>query len=221
MLARVRIKTGESEIEIDSRDFYVDNDTIPEVMVQMSRYLPQTTRTKSKDAYPEPDAASSSSCNGLSCASPPVPDLVPRTADCLKSTGLENMRDAEIFEPELSDNCDGVACENERGEPVDELASAEMLSPRNIREGILSLRDADGFFDSPRTATDITGKFWEYRWRAGSLDISKVLAEMTLRKQLVKNPLSDTTPSTYVSPDVPICEGGSCPEPAQSPFVSA
>ena len=39
-LARIKLKIGENEIEVDSRDFYVDNQTLGEVIDNISHHLP-------------------------------------------------------------------------------------------------------------------------------------------------------------------------------------
>ena len=38
-MAKIKIKIGENEIEVDSRDFYIDNNTIGEVIENISVYL--------------------------------------------------------------------------------------------------------------------------------------------------------------------------------------
>ena len=38
-MAKIRIKQGTNEIEIDSRDFYVDNDSITEVVESLKQLL--------------------------------------------------------------------------------------------------------------------------------------------------------------------------------------
>jgi len=38
-MARIRVKQGNNEIEIDSRDFYVDNDTAEEVIEALKRLI--------------------------------------------------------------------------------------------------------------------------------------------------------------------------------------
>ena len=40
-MAKIKIKLGENEIEVDSRDFYVDNHTIGEVIENISNHLPE------------------------------------------------------------------------------------------------------------------------------------------------------------------------------------
>jgi hypothetical protein len=43
-MARIRLKLGENEIEVDSKDFYVDNQSIDEVISNLSRYVAEETQ---------------------------------------------------------------------------------------------------------------------------------------------------------------------------------
>ena len=40
-MARIKLKIGENEIEVDSRDFYVDNKTLGEIIDNISQYMPE------------------------------------------------------------------------------------------------------------------------------------------------------------------------------------
>ena len=40
-MARIKLKIGENEIEVDSRDFYIDNQTIGEIIDSISNHLPE------------------------------------------------------------------------------------------------------------------------------------------------------------------------------------
>ena len=42
-LAKIKLRVGDSEIEIDSRDFYVDNQTIGKVIVNLSSLLQESS----------------------------------------------------------------------------------------------------------------------------------------------------------------------------------
>ena len=43
LLAKIRLRVGDSEIEIDSRDFYVDNNTIKKVIADISSLLQESS----------------------------------------------------------------------------------------------------------------------------------------------------------------------------------
>ena len=64
-MAKIRIKQGSNEIEIDSRDFYVDNDSVADVIASLKQLLnerPQTDVMNSLDnaEFHEPEFSSSS-----------------------------------------------------------------------------------------------------------------------------------------------------------------
>ena len=44
-MAKIRIKQGSNEIEIDSRDFYVDNDSVAEVVETLKELLHERPQT--------------------------------------------------------------------------------------------------------------------------------------------------------------------------------
>jgi len=75
-LARIKLKLGDNEIEVDSRDFYVDNQTLGEIIDNISQYMPEN---QAKIVY-ESDSKQISS-----------------------NTGLESLDDAETFEPEFNE----------------------------------------------------------------------------------------------------------------------
>lgn len=75
-MARIKLKLGENEIEVDSRDFYVDNQTLGEIIDNISQYMPEN---QAKIVY-ESDSKQISS-----------------------NTGLESLDDAETFEPEFNE----------------------------------------------------------------------------------------------------------------------
>src|SRR3990172_1538942 len=49
-MARIRLKLGANEIEVDSKDFYVDNQSVDEVISNLSRYVPEFTAPISIDS---------------------------------------------------------------------------------------------------------------------------------------------------------------------------
>ena len=49
-MAKIRIKQGSNEIEIDSRDFYVDNDSVAEVVETLKQLLNERPQTNVMDS---------------------------------------------------------------------------------------------------------------------------------------------------------------------------
>ena len=139
-MARIKLKIGENELEVDSRDFYVDNQTLGEIIDNISQYLPEN---QAKIVYES-------------------------TPTKLNSTihGLENLDDAETFEPEFN-------------EPK-YITSTEIKSKLKILE-------TSKFFDSPRTVSETVQQLREYGWATGTLDVSKALAKMSLNKKFTKS----------------------------------
>ncbi|MHA7733421.1 hypothetical protein [Nitrosopumilus sp. S6] len=79
-MARIKLKLGENEIEVDSRDFYVDNQTLGEIIESMSSHLPENHAKVVYETEP-----------------------VITSAETSIQSGLESLEDAEIFEPEFNE----------------------------------------------------------------------------------------------------------------------
>ena len=144
-MARIKLKLGENEIEVDSRDFYVDNQTLGEIIDSISQHLPEN---HAKIVYETKSIQESTQ------------------AEHLTQYGLENLDDAEVFEPEFN-------------EPK-HITSHEIKSKLRILE-------TSRFFDSPKTVTETVQQLREYGWAASLLDVSKALAKMASHKEIMKN----------------------------------
>lgn len=81
-MARIKLKIGENEIEVDSRDFYVDNQTLGEIIDDLSNRLPEN---QAKIVYETNDI--------------PQSTQVEQPAQF----GLEYLYDAESYEPEFNE----------------------------------------------------------------------------------------------------------------------
>ena len=77
-MARIKLKIGENELEVDSRDFYVDNQTLGEIIDNISQYMPEN---QSKIVYES---------NSKQVSNKTI-------------HGLESLDDAETFEPEFNE----------------------------------------------------------------------------------------------------------------------
>jgi len=150
-LARIKLKLGENEIEVDSRDFYVDNKTLGEIIDSISHHLPEN---HSKIVYETESTPESTQARHPA------------------QYGLENLDDAEVYEPEFN-------------EPK-YITSHEIKSKLRILE-------TSRFFDSPKTVTETVQQLREYGWAASLLDVSKALAKMASHKEIMKNSYEDRT----------------------------
>ena len=83
-MARIKLKLGENEIEVDSRDFYVDNQTLGEIIANISNYMP---KNHAKIIYENKN------------------EEITKSKESIQSNqyGLEYLDDAEAYEPEFNE----------------------------------------------------------------------------------------------------------------------
>jgi len=148
-MAKIKLKFGENEIEVESKDFYVDNKSIDEVIYNLSRFIVRN-QTEEQKANTQVEIISES----LNSES--------------KTNYLSSLEDVEIHEPEFV-------------QPIS-------IDRNQIRSKIHILA-RDSFFEEPRTASEVVAQLREYGWAAVPLDVSKVLANMALKKELQKDML--------------------------------
>ena len=114
-MARIKLKIGENELEVDSRDFYVDNQTLGEIVDNISQYLPEN---QVKIVY------GSESTSKLNSA----------------EHGLEYLDDAETFEPEFNEPKYITSTEIKSKLKILE-TSKFFDSPRTVSETVQQLRE--------------------------------------------------------------------------------
>jgi hypothetical protein len=146
-MAKIRLKFGENEIEVESKDFYVDNKSIDEVIYNLSRFV-AVNQTEDQRTNVQVEVTSDALDNGS------------------KTNYLSSLEDAEIHEPEFT-------------QPIS-------VDRNQIRTKIHILA-RDSFFEQPRTVSEVVAQLREYGWAAIPLDVSKVLAQMSLKKELQKD----------------------------------
>ena len=114
-MARIKLKIGENELEVDSRDFYVDNQTLGQIVDNISQYLPAN---QAKIIY---ESESTSKPN-------------------LTEHGLEYLDDAETFEPEFNEPKYITSTEIKSKLKILE-TSKFFDSPRTVSETVQQLRE--------------------------------------------------------------------------------
>jgi len=125
-LARIKLKLGENEIEVDSRDFYVDNQTLGEIIDNLTEHLPEN---QAKIVY-ETESIQD-----------PTPVEQPT------QFGLEYLDDAEAYEPEFNEPKYIGAHEIKSKLRILE-TSRFFDSPRTVTETVQQLREY-GWASSP------------------------------------------------------------------------
>ena len=113
-MARIKLKIGENELEVDSRDFYVDNQTLGEIIDNISQYLPEN---QAKIVYES------------------IPTKLNSTIH-----GLEYLDDAETFEPEFNEPKYITSTEIKSKLKILE-TSKFFDSPRTVSETVQQLRE--------------------------------------------------------------------------------
>ncbi len=125
-MARIKLKLGENEIEVDSRDFYVDNQTIGEVIDGISHHLPEN---HAKIVYETESATKSTEVEHPA------------------QYGLEYLDDAEVYEPEFSEP--KYITSHEIKSKLRILETSRFFdSPRTVTETVEQLREY-GWASSP------------------------------------------------------------------------
>jgi hypothetical protein len=118
-LARIKLKIGENEIEVDSRDFYVDNTTLGEIIDDLSNHLPEN---QAKIVY-ETESAQK-----------------PTQVDQPTPYGLEYLDDAEAYEPEFNEP--KYITSHEIKSKLRILGTSRFFdSPRTVTETVQQLRE--------------------------------------------------------------------------------
>ena len=118
-MARIKLKLGENEIEVDSRDFYVDNQTLGEIIDDISQHLPEN---QAKIVY-ETDTVQS-----------------PTETEHPAQFGLEYLDDAEAYEPEFNEP--KYITSHEIKSKLRILETSKFFdSPRTVTETVQQLRE--------------------------------------------------------------------------------
>lgn len=148
-MARIKLKLGENEIEVDSRDFYVDNQTLGEIITNISNYI---NENQAKIVYE----------NNTEIA--PSNDFLPSN-----QYGLEYLDDAETYEPEFNEPKSIGAHEIKSKLRILE-TSRFFDSPRTVTETVQQLREY-GWSASPLDVSKALAKM------ASNKEILKNLSE--------------------------------------------
>ncbi len=164
-MARIRLKLGENEIEVDSRDVYVDNQTLGDVIDGLSQHL---SESRAKIVYAVEDLVDEPISDEETVVQPET-DLSASSEELSGASRIQvlgMLDEAEVHEPEFTE-------------------------PENITAGEISSKllaiGTTGFFDTPRTVTETVQHLRENGWAASRLDVSKAMVLMATDKMLVKD----------------------------------
>ena len=166
-MAKIKLKFGDNEIEVDSRDFYVDNQTLGEVIENLAKLMEENQTASVNSVTPT---------SAQAYENPPTPiyeksepNFVPTESTF---DGLSSLEDVELFEPEFN-------------EP-------KPISPNEIKDK-LKILEKNSFFNIPRTVTETVQQLREYGWVASALDVSKTLVNMASSREISRNSSDNRT----------------------------
>ena len=114
LLAKIKLRVGDNEIEIDSRDFYVDNNTIGKVIADITALLQESSSRiipYSNEYNPEEN-----------------------------NTPLDSLENAEVYEPEFGEPV-FVPIKELRGKLMILSKNSFFDKPRTVSETVSELRE--------------------------------------------------------------------------------
>ena len=121
-MAKIKLRFGENEVEIESRDFYIDNETLGQVIDSVTRYIHENKVRIEVNDFPIEDFG--------------------KNPNALGSTdgALDSLEDAEVHEPEFSNPVSIPASEIKNKLAILEKNSF-FNSPRTVSETVERLRE--------------------------------------------------------------------------------
>ena len=128
-MAKIKLRVGDNEIEIDSRDFYVDNNTIGKVIENISSLL-QESSAKIIPYSNQPSIG--------------------------ESKALDSLENAEVYEPEFGEPV-FVPIKELRGKLKNLSETSFFMSPRTVSETVNELRE-HGWIVNPLDVSKILAK---------------------------------------------------------------
>lgn len=142
-MAKIRLRFGENEVEIESRDFYIDNDTAGQVISELARNLENKARiiTDSEISLEPPQQ---------------IRQVYQANVDYLRM-----LKDVEVHEPEFSPPM--PVSSDEIQSKIESLENDSFFSkPRTVSETVEQLREY-GWLASPLDVSKILAKMAFHR----------------------------------------------------------
>lgn len=123
-MAKIKLKFGKNEIEIDSRDFYVDNESVGEVITRLSRYV-NDNQVRIIEAESTPEQ---------------TPEQIIKETYESNINYLKSLEDAEIHEPEFSKPIP-IRADQIRTKILTLVGDSFFGEPRTVSEVVSQLRE--------------------------------------------------------------------------------
>lgn len=209
-MAKIRLRMGPCEVEIESGDFYIDNDTASAAIGSMAESMQRVAAPRAQVLAAAEDAtAAAGTADALGGGGTGRERTALRTGGSRPmpptAAAASTAAAAPLAEEPPTIHCEAAAAEAQPPTPaqcpqcpdlssvLDGLDEAEMFEPefdepRRVPPSEVAPRlrvlAAAGFFVEPRTAAEAVDGMAERGWLAGPLDVSKALARMSMGREM-------------------------------------
>lgn len=239
-MAKIRLRLDSCEVEIESRDFYVDNDSAASVIDTIARSMQGMAAPRAQVlAATEAAAAASAGTADAGDAGASGSERAARGADGSRpqppaAAAASTAAAAPSTEPPIRQAAAPAAAAS-AGQPLPpgaDLSSAldcldeaevfepEFDEPRRVAPSEVAARlralAGSGFFGERRTVSETVDAMAERGWLAGPLDVSKALARMAMGREMRRE---TSGYRTYYCAPPPAAGPASPAEAALAPFT--
>ena len=240
-MAKIRLRLDSCEVEIESRDFYVDNDSAASVIDSIARSMQGMAAPRAQVlAATEAAVAASAGTADAGDAGASGSGRAARGADGSRpqppaAAAASTAAAAPSTDPPIRCVADAVPAPALAGRPLlpeadlssalDCLDEAEVFEPefdepRRVAPSEVAARlralAGSGFFGERRTVSETVDAMAERGWLAGPLDVSKALARMAMGREMRRE---TSGYRTYYCAAPPAAEPASLAAAALAPFT--
>lgn len=237
-MAKIRLRLDSCEVEIESRDFYVDNDSAASVIDSIARSMQGMAAPRAQvlaateaavaasagtaDAGDAGASGSGRAARGADGSRPQPPAAAAAsTAAAAPSTELPIRQAAAPAAPAgrpllpEADLSSALDCLDEAEVFEPEFDEPRRVAPSEVAARLRALAGS-GFFGERRTVSETVDAMAERGWLAGPLDVSKALARMAMGREMRRE---TSGYRTYYCAPPPAAEPPSPAEAALAPLT--
>ena len=209
-MAKIRLRMGPCEVEIESGNFYVDNDTASAAIDSIAASMQRVAAPRAQVLAAAEDAAAAAgtadacsggvSASGRAALSAGGSRPMPPTAAAASTAAAAPLAEeppticceaapaaAAAQPPQPRRQCPDLSsvldCLDEAEVFEPEFDEPRRVPPSEVAPRLRTLA-AGGFFGEPRTVTETVDAMAERGWLAGPLDVSKALARMSMGREM-------------------------------------
>lgn len=206
-MAKIRLRLDSCEVEIESRDFYVDNDSAASVIDSIARSMQGMAAPRAQvlaaaeaaaaasagtaDAGDTGASGSGRAARGADGSRPQPPAAAaastaaaaPSTDQPIRCVAAPAAPALAGLPPPGADLSSALDCLDEAEVFEPEFDEPRRVAPSEVAARLRALA-ASGFFGERRTVSETVDAMAERGWLAGPLDVSKALARMSMGREM-------------------------------------